>query len=139
VSVPLDALAVSAFESLDVPDARLGCWMDAARGEVFAALYDLKQRAGALAELSVVTPPEAAPPEVVWSSWAPWLEPGIVLAGDGASRYAAGLTSGTRVLPHPMLAPTLARLARRALAEGADGAPHQLQPLYVRRPDVRQV
>ena len=40
----LDALALTAFEQLGRPRARIGCWMDAARGEVFAALYDVEER-----------------------------------------------------------------------------------------------
>jgi tRNA A37 threonylcarbamoyladenosine modification protein TsaB len=59
-----------------------------------------------------------------------------VFIGDGASLYRSVL-SGLAVLPLPPLAPVVARLGRRQVASGPH-QPHDLQPLYVRRPDAER-
>ena len=63
-----------------------------------------------------------------------------VFIGDAAERDAAlvaeaGAGQWTTRTPPP-LAPALARLARSRAARGETGLPHQLTPIYVRRPDV---
>jgi tRNA threonylcarbamoyladenosine biosynthesis protein TsaB len=142
----LDALAAAIFASQGVERARIGVWMDAARGEVFAASYDAAGSAGGVPTLAVVSEPEVDAPGAIWARWqaAPahtrphtpaaggtWL-----FTGEGAARYADVL-AGVPVVPAPALAPHIARLGRR-LAGHADPSPQALQPLYVRRPDVER-
>jgi tRNA threonylcarbamoyladenosine biosynthesis protein TsaB len=134
----LEALALTAFEQLGLPRARIGCWTDAARGEVFAALYDVEETTGLGPALTPVTPPEAGLPEQIWSSWHAFQAPATVMVGDAAIRYRQHLAGVPHVLPHPLLAPAIARLGRRLARVGGPHVPHLLQPLYVRRPDVER-
>jgi tRNA threonylcarbamoyladenosine biosynthesis protein TsaB len=134
----LDALALTTFERLGLARARIGCWTDAARGEVFAALYDVEEGTGVGPVLTAVTPPEAGLPEQIWSSWQRSESLPGVMAGDAAIRYRAHLTGVPDVLSHPLLAPAIARLGRRQAQVGGPHVPHLLQPLYVRRPDVER-
>jgi tRNA threonylcarbamoyl adenosine modification protein YeaZ len=144
----LEALAAAAFERLGGTQARIGVWMDAARGEIFAAAYDAAGEVGGVPELSPLTEPEVDTPEAVWKRWqsiphppapdssrphpiAPW-----TFTGDGASRYAPVLGTAHLTIAGP-LAPAIARLARRVPGHGSH-APHDLQPLYVRRPDAER-
>jgi tRNA threonylcarbamoyladenosine biosynthesis protein TsaB len=128
----LDALALAARES--TPDAPIAAWMDAQRGEVFAATYapgsdvdDSLPRVG-----PVVAPPGALLDEAT----AP-----TVFIGDGARRYRAEILAsagaGHRAVDPPaVLALFLARLGLIRAARGDAGPPHALQPLYVRRSDA---
>lgn len=127
----LDALAAEAMAdgvSLVAP------WMDAQRGEVFATLLNIV--AGQTLES-----PVAGLPSAVLSAWRPHLagKPALFI-GDAAVRDAAlitGAAGGQWVTRHPPpLAPALARIARSRAANGEAGRPHQLSPIYVRRPDV---
>jgi tRNA threonylcarbamoyladenosine biosynthesis protein TsaB len=131
----LDALALTAFEQLGRPRARIGCWTDAARGEVFAALYDIEVGGDAPA-MTALTPPEVGLPAAIWSRWHTLAPTPIVMVGDAAVRYADQLTTAAQVLPPPLLGPAIARLGRRLAQEPGLHLPHHLQPLYVRRPDV---
>jgi tRNA threonylcarbamoyladenosine biosynthesis protein TsaB len=144
----LDALAVAAFDQLKVPRARIGAWMDAARGEVFAAAYDVSGEVGGVPVLTPLGEPEVDGPEAVWRRWqgashvdaadstvehahGPW-----VFIGDGAGVYRSHLPALT-VVPVPPLAPVIARIGRRQVGSGHHD-PHGLQPLYVRRPDAER-
>ena len=137
----LDALAAAAFESQAAEQARVYAWMDAARGEVFAAAYDAAGSRGAVPTLTALTDPEVDVPAAILDRWrATGVLPGpsvasSLFAGDGAVRYEALLSGSTRV-PVPALAPTIGRLAHRMAA--GDHPPHALQPLYVRRPDAER-
>jgi tRNA threonylcarbamoyladenosine biosynthesis protein TsaB len=138
----LEALAVAAFDRMQVETARVGGWMDAARGEVFAALYDVHvapdggPASHAQTRLTEVAGPVVGPPDQVWADWESLRVPGLAIAGDGAVRYAAALGKDVRVLPPPALAPAIARLAFWTARAGGAHPPHQLRPLYVRRPDI---
>jgi tRNA threonylcarbamoyladenosine biosynthesis protein TsaB len=108
----------------------IGCWIDAQRGEVFAALYDGDDR--------LIDPPSVGTPERVLHRWraAADLE-GAEVIGDGAVRYAGALSAaGLQARPAPALAPIVARIAGERAAAGQAGPPHALAPLYVRRPDA---
>lgn len=128
IGIPaFDALALAAFEQC--ADATVaGVWMDAARGEVFAARF--RRHPSARAPLGE---PVSAPPDVVGAAWARedavdcWI-------GDGAVRYRQALRAGHVIEPVPLLAPLVARLALRRRDEA--GSPHALRPLYVRPPDA---
>lgn len=127
----LDALAVEAGTagvSLVAP------WMDAQRGEVFAMLVDISTE-------RTLESPLAAHPSVVLTAWRFHQEgKPAVFIGDAAERDAAliaeaGQGQWTTLAPPP-LAPALARIAAVRAARGDGGLPHQLSPIYVRRPDV---
>ena len=134
VPVPtLDALAQAARESSAAPRLT-AVWMDAQRGEVFAAAYDREGRA--------IVPPIAGRPSAVLDSWS--AEGGVRLReielffGDGALRYEASiieaLGAAVRIAGPALLAGTIARIAY--------GEPHRavppdaIVPIYVRRPDA---
>ena len=142
----LDALAAAAFESLEIGQARIAAWMDAARGEVFAAAYDATGNPGGVPTLTPLTEPEVDTPRNVLERFrrlpAPdsarphSSAPDVLFIGDGAEKYVALLSDAARIAA-PALAPAVARLGRRLAAHG-DHPPHALQPLYVRRPDAER-
>jgi tRNA threonylcarbamoyladenosine biosynthesis protein TsaB len=111
----------------------LGAWLDAERGEVFAALY---RRDG----WALAAPPTCRPPADVLDAWRPLLgASAVVFIGNGAIRHApsirGALVGQARVVDTvPPLAPALARIA----AERPDRAvlPHAVVPIYIRRPDA---
>jgi tRNA threonylcarbamoyladenosine biosynthesis protein TsaB len=132
----LDALADAVWHD-DAMVSRLATWMDAQRGEVFAAWYDRT----AAAESSTRTEPIVGSPGAVLATM-PFAEhEKVTFVGDGALRYRATIAeargSCARVFDHvPPLAPAVARLGQRLAAAGGAGPPHALQPLYVRRSDA---
>ncbi|HEX4936181.1 MAG TPA: tRNA (adenosine(37)-N6)-threonylcarbamoyltransferase complex dimerization subunit type 1 TsaB [Gemmatimonadaceae bacterium] len=126
-------------------------WMDAARGEVFAARYSVAalsvpaatpaRNCGAslLPNLAATSVPIVGAPQAVLDAMP--AVPGTVFIGDGAVRYATQIQqhfgAGHRVEPPPpALAPYIAILGCAGAARGEAGPPHALQPLYVRRPDA---
>jgi len=164
----LDILAAGAWEvaggagaddpdRLDGPPTTVVPMVDARRGEVFAARYDLGSDGGSN-DATVATGP--ADPADVRSSGPELLTPGalaarlagiepgpggrLLVVGDGAVRYLdvlmtagmADLTLAERVSsPSPL---TLARLAARRLAAGATPvAPGEVVPDYRREADAR--
>ena len=135
VPVPtLEALARAAADAHAAPGLT-AVWMDAQRGEVFAALYDSAGR-------ELVAPLAGRPADVL-ERWAAG-EPAIALAdidlffGDGAVRYEAAIraAAGARVgvAGAPPLAGTVARLAFAQRQRAVP--PHAIVPIYVRRPDA---
>ena len=128
----LDALAREAGAALE-GDALIAPWVDAQRGEVYAALF-----APGL-DLALATPFSATPRQTL-ADWNELLRSRHVLfAGDGAMRYRdvidEALGTRARILdPVPLLA---ARAARIAEAESQRAVlPHAVVPIYVRRPDA---
>lgn len=135
----LDALAVAACRALGTDAARLGAWMDAARGEVFSAVYDVRgDVTGAVPILTPIVAATAAPPAETWARWSNLAPPPVAVCGDGAMRYAADLPAAVQVLAAPPLAPIVAALAVEAARHDGPHPPHRLQPLYVRRADVER-
>jgi tRNA threonylcarbamoyladenosine biosynthesis protein TsaB len=135
----LDALARTALgRSRPAAGAFLAPWMDAARGEVFSALYEV--RIDTESERFEVDGPSVAAPAATLARWQPIVNGrSIVFVGEGALRYADRISAtferGASVLPStPPLAGTIGQLAseRPDLA----GLPHAVRPLYVRRPDA---
>lgn len=144
VGVPaLDALAQSAAAGL-AQGTHLAAWMDAARHEVFAALYDVGHGPGAPGEpvaLEPIDPPSVGPADEVLARWASRLgDAPLVCAGDGARRYRSAIDAarpGAIILDAlPPLAAAMIPLALVAAARGEAGPPHAIRPLYVRRPDA---
>jgi tRNA A37 threonylcarbamoyladenosine modification protein TsaB len=109
-------------------------WMDAGRGDVFAAVVDR-------ASQETMESPVAEPPGSVLERWRSRLAGHHALfIGDAVSRDAqliahAGENRWAIRTPDP-LAPQIARLGRQLAREGRAGAPHALTPIYVRRPDA---
>ena len=135
----LEALAHLAHERTDLPDhPMIAVWMDAARGEVFTALYE-RARSGAMA---LVEAPAVASAAATLERWRSLAAGGpILFIGDGAVRYraelAVALGTAAAVIPDtPPLAAVIARLAEGAAARGEAGPPQAIRPLYVRRPDA---
>jgi tRNA threonylcarbamoyladenosine biosynthesis protein TsaB len=133
----LDALAHGVTGGLPA-GALIGALMDAHRGEVFAALYRVVAPAASrLAELSEVEGPTVGRVAETLARWHARTALPSVFVGDGAMAGAAdiaGRSPAARVLPAPLLAGVLGRLAIARAASAAD--PAAARPLYVRRPDV---
>jgi tRNA threonylcarbamoyladenosine biosynthesis protein TsaB len=139
VAVPvLEALAHAAAG--EVPDdAVIAVWMDANRHDVFAALYRVTAAAaGGLSTLVEVEGPTVGRPATTLARWRARGEGSpSVFVGDGAALYAADIAKDSpsaRVLPSPLLAGVLGRLAIARASDALD--PSAVRPLYVRRPDV---
>jgi tRNA threonylcarbamoyladenosine biosynthesis protein TsaB len=125
-------VGVSGFDALARiagDDGRVATWVDAWRGEVFAALYEDGRE---------VEPPVVGRPEVQLEALRG--RPTLFI-GDGAREHADAirLTLGesARIAepPAPPLAGTIAVLAGEVSIAG-DHAPHAIRPLYVRRTDA---
>ena len=125
-------IGVSGFDAL----ARLGgsvgrvaTWVDAWRGEVFAALYE----DGCEIEAPVVSRPEVLLESMRGRS--------TLFLGDGALahrdaiRRMLGADGRVADPAAPPLAGTIAILASEVRI-GSDHAPHAIRPLYVRRTDA---
>ena len=124
-------VGVSGFDALAriAGAGSVATWVDAWRGEVFAALY---------AEGREVEPPVVSRPELLLESLrarAP------LFIGDGARQHAdvirqtLGAAARFAEPPAPPLAGTLAILAGEVSTIG-DHAPHAIRPLYIRRTDA---
>lgn len=122
-------VGVSGFDAL----ARLGgpervaTWVNAWRGEVYAALYE----GGA-----EVTAPHVAPPDALLSELG---DRPTLFIGDGAESFRALIvaTMNGRARFGEPTAPALAGvIAQLAAEQGELPPPHAIRPLYVRRPDV---
>ena len=128
--------AVSALEALARmaanPDRQVGAWMDAQRGEVFAALYAADGR-------DLLIAPVAAVPTTVLDAWSGGIQGrGLVMIGDGAVKHrqilADRLGGRVEVVEPPPLAGMIGRIA--AEEPGRAILPHAIVPIYIRRPDA---
>jgi tRNA threonylcarbamoyladenosine biosynthesis protein TsaB len=125
----LDALADIAAPAVP-PLGRLATWVDAWRGDVYAALYEQGQQ---------LLPPTVTRPEPLLDGMKgrPTL-----FVGNGAVTYSDLIqrTLGTNARMaepgSPLLAGAIARLAARRARAGVWPLPHFIRPLYVRRPDA---
>jgi tRNA threonylcarbamoyladenosine biosynthesis protein TsaB len=140
----LDALAAS----VSTPPASsrwIATWVDAWRGEVYAALYD---------HGSSIGEPTVEPPHQILGrlgqllradAGSPSLRPeGITFIGDGVRSHADAIRAVVPVATiaepvAPLIAGTIARLATDAARRGHLPPPHAIRPLYVRRPDAELV
>jgi tRNA threonylcarbamoyladenosine biosynthesis protein TsaB len=134
----LDALALAAARQIETDTSvamdTIAVWMDAQRQEVFAALYagnDLRSLDG----------PTVGSPEEVLDRWSSLLDQRPVwFVGDGAVVYRSVLDERSGKIavidPTPLTAPAIAILAARAAAGGQVPRPHDVRPVYVRRPDA---
>jgi tRNA threonylcarbamoyladenosine biosynthesis protein TsaB len=103
--------------------------MDAARGEIYCALYDPEGR-----ELLA---PRRDSPEAFFDE----VPADALFVGDGAERHAARIEerfpAGCRRARPCFLAASVARLGAELLARGAGGTPDDLRPLYLREAHIR--
>ncbi len=121
-----DALAWTADRQTGSYTAPVATWVDAWRGEVYAALYEN----GA----EVMPPTVDAPAHLL-----PRLRVATRFVGDGAAVYAdLIIAAGGRVADPavPPIAGAIATLAAREAGAGRCPPPHAIRPLYVRRPDA---
>ena len=130
----LDALAVIGSAQLGAgsPEGvpRIATWMDAWRGEIYAALYDRHVQV----EAASVEPPDAV---LTRFAGAPTLFIGdAVTIYEERIRRSLGAAGTIASPPSPPLAATIAAMARDRIAAGERPAPDSIRPLYVRRPDV---
>jgi tRNA threonylcarbamoyladenosine biosynthesis protein TsaB len=126
----LDALAQLASARLPA-GALVASWVDAQRGEVFSALYQVAEAPLFTPERLVeIASPAAASPDVTRAAWAGRDLTDVFFTGDGAARYLDGVESP------PLLAGAIGRMAAVLASRGLDVSPAGVQPLYVRRPDV---
>jgi len=131
--IGISALDALAEQARDAGAQIIAPWMDAQRGDVFATL--IAADAG-----TTIEAPAAANPTLLLDAWATHLAGRRVLfIGDAVARDRALIEAiGPQVqvrIPGP-LAPQIAILGRRGAANGEAGAPHALEPIYVRRPDA---
>ena len=129
----LDALGVSALEGREA-SAVAGVWMDAARGEVFAARYVLAP--DEVLGVKSIGEPVSAPPADVAVEWTQADATVSQWIGEGVLRYREQIGAGEVVAETPLLAPLVARLGTLAAEAGHAGAPHALRPIYVRPSDA---
>jgi tRNA threonylcarbamoyl adenosine modification protein YeaZ/ribosomal-protein-alanine acetyltransferase len=140
IGIPtLEAIASGWIDEHPERDGILVACMDAARGDVFYAAYDVTG-ASAIEGARPLTEPRVASPEVAAREVAV-LRRGdrpIVIAGTGVERHASAFVAampGAVVDAGPLnLAAAAARLAARRVATATP--PHALRPVYVRRPDA---
>jgi tRNA threonylcarbamoyladenosine biosynthesis protein TsaB len=120
-------VGVSSFEALaSLADAaHVGVWIDAWRGEVYAAAFE---------RMRMTDAPMVGPPDAVLAHTAKRGERSTAFIGDGAVRYRDRLPRVTE--PTPLLAGAIARLAIARAHQGELPPPHAIRPLYVRRPDA---
>jgi tRNA threonylcarbamoyladenosine biosynthesis protein TsaB len=128
---------VSTFDALAWQAGRDGsavaAWIDARRGEVFAALYSVDGR--------MLRDPTSLAPAATLDAWAPELArlTRVRFVGDGAVRYRSDIEGrlGARAVlqaAEPELAGAIAEIAAREPSRAV--RPHAVVPLYVRRPDA---
>lgn len=114
---------------------QVATWIDAWRGEVFAALYE---------DGRAVDAPVVSRPEVLLESLrraSPRRERSTVFIGDGARAHAEVIRNMLGEMAHiaepaaPPLAGAIAIIAGELSIRG-EHAPHAIRPLYIRRTDA---
>jgi tRNA threonylcarbamoyl adenosine modification protein YeaZ len=135
----LDALAECARLTAPV-GARVAAWMDAHRHEVFAACYAVAEDLETGTRMDVIDGPSVGEPVAMLDRAAEGFRGHRVLfIGDGAAKYADRIEErmpDVTVVPLPLLAGAIGRMAIRSAARGESVHPAAVQPFYVRRPDV---
>jgi tRNA threonylcarbamoyladenosine biosynthesis protein TsaB len=110
---------------------RVATWVDAWRGEVYAALYEDGRE---------VEPPTVEHPDRLLERYP--ARTGIVFIGGAADTHRdailAALGDAARIAEPaaPLLAGTIALMAAESARAGSHPPPHAIRPLYVRRPDT---
>jgi tRNA threonylcarbamoyladenosine biosynthesis protein TsaB len=114
----------------DPPHIHVATWVDAWRGEVYAALYQNGRE---------IEPPTVDLPAHLLQTF---VERTTLFTGDGAALYRSAISAalGNRAQftepVAPLLAGAMATLAAREFRTGQRPLPHAIRPLYVRRSDA---
>ena len=126
-------IGVSGFDALAHMASRnaagVATWVDAWRGDVFAARYHHDVQ---------IDPPTVEKPAALLAR----IAERTVFIGDAVPMYADLIrrTLGDLAVlsdpPAPALAATIAQMATRTGRAGAHPAPDDIRPLYIRRPDA---
>lgn len=140
--VPVSALDVLATLACEIaaPTASelVASWIDAKRGEVFSALYQVTPDGTPQA----VAGPAVATPAVTLASWADSVtDRAVWFVGDGALAYRNRVVhewgAAARFVERlPALASAIATMAVERAAAGEAVPPHAIRPIYIRRPDA---
>jgi tRNA threonylcarbamoyladenosine biosynthesis protein TsaB len=110
--------------------ARIATWIDAWRGEVYAALYETGRQ---------IEPPTVERADTVLARL---LERPPLFIGDAVSTYgdlirrSVGTEAMIAAIPAPLLAGVIAEMATTTVRAGHLPPPDAIRPLYVRRPDA---
>lgn len=129
--VPVSALDALA-RAVRAEGGRIAAWMDAHRGQVFAALYETDGQP--------IAPPTVSSPAETLAAWSGDLRSGhsVLFIGDGAVRYAglirAELGAAAAIADPPPLAGIIGLVASDAPERAV--APHAVVPIYIRRSDA---
>jgi tRNA threonylcarbamoyladenosine biosynthesis protein TsaB len=146
--VPVSALEALAFQPAARRAERVAVWIDARRGEVFAALYGAARLAHGTPDASTglveLIAPEVGPPAEVLGGWRRRGQLGVPppsFTGDGALAHRSAIEEAcgaeARVLDPPAcLAGLVVEIAAARAAAGGAVSPHAIVPVYVRRPDA---
>ncbi len=130
-------IGVSAFDALAraAGTSRVATWVDAWRGEVYAALYEN----GREVVEPVVTRPEPVLADIAARHGAVPLPVTFIGDGTGTYRDLIERTLAERAAvadpASPLLAGVIAQIAAD-VSRSASPPPHAIRPLYVRRPDA---
>ena len=117
--------------------SRIATWVDAWRGDVYAALFEDGREVGE----PVVAKPADLLEELARVTPAPYTND-ITFIGDGAETYRdlivsrLGQTARLADPTVPLLAAVIAMLATIEYKNGHRPPPHAIRPIYVRRPDA---
>jgi tRNA threonylcarbamoyladenosine biosynthesis protein TsaB len=138
----LDALAAVAATSGPSGMTRVATWVEAWRGDVYAALYE----SGEQIEAPVVGSPAALLAGLTSiADVSNDLPPSpILFIGDGAERHRDAIAAALGPRAHfpshvaPPIAVSVAVLATRAARAGARPGPEEIRPLYVQRTEPAQ-
>lgn len=129
--VPVSTLEALARAAIN-PHHPIATWMDAQRGEVFAALYAADGK-------DQLIPPVSAAPNVVLKAWARDVDLRMLtFVGDGAVHHIDAIRrdagESVIVLPPPALAGLVGQIAAENPARAV--LPHAVVPIYVRKSDA---
>ncbi len=134
------SLAALAWAALDHDGtlSHAGAWLDASRGEVFAAAYQRAAAADHAWPLQALAPPTAATPEATIAMWRGLVPAGtpVVAACREPARVVLGHAGHVALAAPAQIATLVGRIGWRMAALGLTRPPHALMPEYVRRPDV---
>jgi tRNA threonylcarbamoyladenosine biosynthesis protein TsaB len=129
-------LGVSALDALaSLPEGRgaaaVAAWIDAWRGEVYAALYEHGRE--------IEAPSVEHPAAILDRVMGPHGSRPTMFLGDGAATFAELIRQRGGQLfdpPAPLLAGAIAGIAHQRAAGGERPRPDDIRPLYVRRTDA---
>ncbi len=129
--VPVSALEALARAAVNPPDT-IAAWMDAQRGEVFAALYAADGN-------DILISAVSATPVTILKTWSAAVDMRhTTFIGDGAVHHAEflrrELADDVRIVTPPPLAGVIGQIAAEQPSRAV--LPHAIVPIYVRRSDA---